>query len=92
MDDFSIDLATTALVLVDLQNGNVTRALAPHPAERVVGNGVLLAGEMRNRGAMVIYVRVLMNELQPGASDAPLRAPGSPAPIATRAMAASLRS
>ncbi|QNA87739.1 isochorismatase family protein [Massilia sp. Dwa41.01b] len=80
MEHFSIDLASTALVLVDLQNGNVARELAPYSAEQVVGNCVLLAGEMRNRGAMVVYVRVLMNELQPGPSDAPLRAPGSPAP------------
>ncbi|MFC4929100.1 isochorismatase family protein [Massilia sp. GCM10023247] len=80
MSDFSIDLASTALVLVDLQNGNVGRALAPHSAQKVVGNGVLLAQEMRNRGAMVIYVRVLMNELQLPPSDAPLRPPGAPAP------------
>jgi len=80
MNDFSIDLASTALVLIDLQNGNVRRDLAPYSADQVVGNCVLLADEMRNRGAMVIYVRVLMNELQPGPSDAPLRAPGAPAP------------
>ena len=80
MSDFSIDLASTALVLVDLQNGNVARALAPYSAEQVVGNCVLLAGEMRNRGAMVIYVRVLMNELQSGPADAPLRPPGTPPP------------
>lgn len=80
MSDFSIDLASTALVLVDLQNGNVARELAPHSAQEVVGNGVLLAQEMRNRGAMVIYVRVLMNELQLAPSDAPLRPPGAPPP------------
>jgi nicotinamidase-related amidase len=80
MDDFSIDLASTALVLIDLQNGNVSRTLAPYSAEQVVGNCVLLAGEMRNRGAMVIYVRVLMNELQAPPSDASLRPPGAPAP------------
>ena len=80
MDDFSIDLASTALVLVDLQNGNMGRALAPYSAEQVLGNCVLLAGEMRNRGAMVIYVRVLMNELQSPVADAPLRPPGAPAP------------
>lgn len=80
MDDFSIDLASTALVLVDLQNGNVARELAPYSAEQVLGNCVLLAAEMRNRGAMVIYVRVLMNELQSLVADAPLRAPGAPPP------------
>jgi nicotinamidase-related amidase len=80
MDDFSIDLASTALVLVDLQNGNTARDLAPYSAQAVLGNCVLLAQEMRLRGGMVIFVRVLMNELQAPPADAPLRAPGAPAP------------
>ncbi len=80
MDDFSIDLASTALVLVDLQNGNMARDLAPYSAQAVLGNGALLAQEMRLRGGMVIFVRVLMNELQSPPADAPLRAPGAPAP------------
>jgi len=77
--DLNIDLAHTALVLIDLQNFNTTRELAPHPAERVVGNCVLLAGEMRNRGAMVIYVRVLLDELLALPADNPMKKPGSPA-------------
>jgi nicotinamidase-related amidase len=80
MDDFSIDLASTALVLIDLQNGNMERALAPYSAQAVLGNCVLLAQEMRNRGGMVVFVRVLMNELLSPPADAPLRAPGAPPP------------
>lgn len=80
MDDLSIDLAGTALVLIDLQNGNMARELAPYSSQAVLGNCVLLAQEMRQRGGMVIFVRVLMNELQMPPSDAPLRAPGAPAP------------
>jgi nicotinamidase-related amidase len=80
MSDLTIDIARTALVLIDLQNFNVQRELAPHPAERVVGNGVLLAGEMRDRGAMVIYVRVLIDELLALPADAPMKKPGTPAP------------
>ncbi|MFC5481245.1 isochorismatase family protein [Massilia suwonensis] len=80
MDDLSIDLAGTALVLIDLQNGNMARELAPYSAQAVLGNCVLLAQEMRNRGGMVVFVRVLMNELQSPPADAPLRAPGSPPP------------
>ncbi len=80
MDDFSIDLAGTALVLIDLQNGNMVRDLAPYSAQSVLGNCVSLAQEMRNRGGMVIFVRVLMNELQSPPADAPLRRPGAPAP------------
>jgi nicotinamidase-related amidase len=79
MDDFSIDVAHTALVMIDLQNSNLARQLAPYSGEQVVGNCVLLAQEMRNRGAMVIYVRVLVNELPAPPADAPLRPPGAPA-------------
>ncbi|MEW6372483.1 MAG: isochorismatase family protein [Pseudomonadota bacterium] len=80
MDDFKIDLASTALVLIDLQNGNMARELAPYSSRQVLGNCVLLAQEMRSRGAMVVFVRVLMNELQPGPADAPLRAADAPPP------------
>ena len=80
MDNFSIDLASTALVLVDLQNGNMARDLAPYSSQAVLGNCVLLAQEMRLRGGMVTFVRVLMNELESPPADAPLRAPGAPAP------------
>jgi nicotinamidase-related amidase len=41
---------------------------------------VLLAQEMRNRGGMVVYVRVLLDQLQAQPADAPLRPPGTPAP------------
>jgi nicotinamidase-related amidase len=80
MNDLKIDIARTALVLIDLQNFNVKRELEPHPAERVVGNCVLLAGEMRNRGGMVIFVRVLLDELLSLPADNPMRKPGTPAP------------
>ncbi len=80
MNDMTIDIARTALVLIDLQNFNTQRELAPYPAETVVGNCVLLAGEMRNRGGMVIYVRVLLDELLPQPADNPMKKPGSPAP------------
>lgn len=80
MDDFSIDLAGTALVLIDLQNGNMARELVPYSAESVLGNCVSLAQEMRNRGGMVVFVRVLLNELQSPPVDVPLHAPGAPPP------------
>jgi nicotinamidase-related amidase len=80
MDDLNIDIGRTALVLIDLQNFNVKRALAPHTAEQVVGNCVLLAGEMRDRGGMVIFVRVLLDELLALPADTPMTKPGTPAP------------
>jgi nicotinamidase-related amidase len=78
MSELTIDIARTALVLVDLQNFNVRRELAPHPAERVVGNCAMLAGEIRDRGGMVIYVRVLVDELLALPADAPMKKPGTP--------------
>jgi nicotinamidase-related amidase len=80
MDDLNIDIGRTALVLIDLQNFNVQRELAPHTAEQVVGNCVLLAGEMRDRGGMVIFVRVLLDELLALPADMPMKKPGTPAP------------
>jgi nicotinamidase-related amidase len=80
MDDFAIDLARTALVMIDLQHGTVEHQLAPYTGEQVVGNCVLLAQEMRNRGGMVVYVRVLLDQLLAQPADAPLRPPATPAP------------
>lgn len=80
MNELNIDIGRTALVQIDLQNFNVKRDLAPHPAERVVGNCVLLASEMRDRGGMVIFVRVLIDEILSLPADNPMRKPGTPAP------------
>lgn len=80
MEDIAIDVAHTALVLVDLQHSTVARQLAPYTSEQVLGNCVLLAQEMRERGGMVVFVRVLVNEMLSLPADAPLRPPGSPPP------------
>jgi nicotinamidase-related amidase len=80
MEDISLDLARTALVMIDLQHGTVGRQLAPYSGQQVVGNCVLLAQEMRNRGAMVVYVHVQLNELLSLPADAPLRASAAAAP------------
>ena len=79
MSELKLDIGRTALVLIDLQNFNTTRELAPHPAERVVGNCVLLADEVRNRGGMVIFVRVLADQLLALPADEPMKKPGTPA-------------
>lgn len=79
MDDLQLDKASTALVLIDLQHSTVARQLAPYSSQAVVGNCVLLAQEMRNRGGMVIFVRVLVNEMLALPADAPLRPADAPA-------------
>jgi nicotinamidase-related amidase len=75
MEPLSIDVARTALILIDLQHSNVTQSLAPYTGEQVVGNAVLLAQEMREHGGLVVYVRVLVNELLALPADAPLSRP-----------------
>jgi len=80
MEDIAIDISRTALVMIDLQHSTVSRQLAPYSGQQVVGNCVLLAQEMRNRGGMVVYVRVLVNDMLQLPADAPLRPPGAPAP------------
>jgi len=54
---------TTALVLIDLQHGNVARELAPYTPEQVLANSVRLADAFRAAGATIVYVRVSVGEL-----------------------------
>jgi nicotinamidase-related amidase len=53
-----IDVRTTALVLVDLQQSVVALPLAPRPAAEVVANAVRLLERFRSLGATVVLVRV----------------------------------
>lgn len=59
-----MEASSTALVLIDLQHSNAARTLAPHSSQLVVENGARLANAVRSNGGMVVYVRVLVNELQ----------------------------
>ena len=73
----ALDAKSTALVLIDLQQSNVARQLAPHSAAEVVRNSARLADALRERGGTVIYVRVLIAEVPQRPVDAP--SPGAPA-------------
>ena len=53
-----LDAQTTALVLIDLQNGILPYAGGPHSADQVVANAALLAARFRLLGAPVLLVRV----------------------------------
>jgi nicotinamidase-related amidase len=58
-DEFlTLDPATTALVLVDLQKGIVSRDTAPHSPAQVVANAVRMADAFRAAGALVVLVHV----------------------------------
>ena len=54
----TLDPKTTALVLIDLQKGIVSRQLEPHTAAEVLKKGIELAGRFRRAGAPVILVNV----------------------------------
>ena len=58
MAELDLDPRTTALVLIDLQRGIVSRPTAPHASADVVKRGVALAGAFRSQGAFVVLVRV----------------------------------
>jgi nicotinamidase-related amidase len=57
-EPLTLDAATTALVLIDLQRGIVGRETKPHAASAVVANAVRLADAFRAAGALVVLVRV----------------------------------
>jgi nicotinamidase-related amidase len=58
MSALTIDPATTALVLIDLQRGIVNTPTAPHAASDVIGRAALLARRFRERRALVVLVHV----------------------------------
>jgi nicotinamidase-related amidase len=77
----TLDPATSALVLIDLQASNVERDLQPHAAAQVVANARRLADAVRAHGGLVVYARVLVNALLSLPADAPLRRPADAPPL-----------
>ncbi|HJW95462.1 MAG TPA: hydrolase [Thermoanaerobaculia bacterium] len=53
-----LDPKTTALVLIDLQHGIVSRTTEPYPAHEVAANGGFLAAAFRQAQATVVLVNV----------------------------------
>jgi nicotinamidase-related amidase len=58
MNSISIDPLSTALVVIDLQQGIVSRSLAPHAPKDVVERASRLATRFREVGATVVLVHV----------------------------------
>ena len=54
----ALDPKTTALVLIDLQNGILGRKLEPISAAELVERGKTLAGRFRAVGALVMLSRL----------------------------------
>jgi nicotinamidase-related amidase len=80
----SLDLApaSTALILIDLQNGIVGLALGPHSFSTVLENSNKVAAALRDKGATIVYVRVAIAEILHLPVDAPIRDPQAPPPPA----------
>jgi nicotinamidase-related amidase len=57
-DPLHLDPKQTALVLIDLQGGILSRQTAPHSTSDVLARGVRLANAFRKAGALVVLVRV----------------------------------
>lgn len=64
----SLDPATTALVLIDLQKGTLAMPMAPYGAAEVVANAARLVDAFAASGAIVIQVHVAFS---PDMSDRP---------------------
>jgi nicotinamidase-related amidase len=58
MTDLTIDPATTALVLIDLQRGIAAGHTTPNAAPDVIARAARLAAACRKRGLLVVLVRV----------------------------------
>jgi nicotinamidase-related amidase len=58
LDPKTFDPKTTALVLIDLQNGILAMNTAPYPTADVLSKGKTLAESFRDAGAPVVLVKV----------------------------------
>jgi nicotinamidase-related amidase len=75
MTAIAIDPRKTALVLIDLQQGVVSRPFAPRSAAEVVQNASRLAAKFRALGATVVLVRVTFQPDSKDRLNAPADAP-----------------
>lgn len=75
MSDQNLNPATTALVLIDLQNGIVARDTRPYAAMDVVERAARLADAFRAKGSLVVYVRVNMSDFLRVPSDEVMQIP-----------------
>lgn len=77
-----LDPKKTALVLIDLQNLIVSRNTSPYTAEEVLSRARTLAEAFRSKGALVVYVRVLVTDILRPPSDEAVNIPSELPPDA----------
>lgn len=80
MTAFKLDPRKTALVLIDLQAGIVSRQTAPYGPAQVIENSSRLAKRFRKKGGTVVYVRVDLNNFLHLPVDTPGRDPNAAPP------------
>jgi nicotinamidase-related amidase len=61
--EWKLDPKTTALVLIDLQNAVLGYETKPYAASEVVERSRAMAEAFRAKGAVVVYVRVPLNQI-----------------------------
>ena len=78
--NFELISRKTALVLVDLQHGIVGLPTEPRSSQEVVATCRRLADSFREKGALVVFVRVDLNHMAPVLADVSLSDPTAPPP------------
>ena len=76
------DPKTTALILIDLQNGITGRNTLPHSTADVQKHAVQLGSALRAKGGTAVYVRVDLNDMLFLPADSPTRDPNAAKPPA----------
>jgi nicotinamidase-related amidase len=76
----ALEPKSTALILIDLQQGIVAMQTAPHSSADVVKKGAQLAAQCRAKGATVIYVNVDVANYVRLPTDKSMRDPNAPPP------------
>ena len=64
MEPLQLNPSSTALVLIDLQNGILAMPLAPYAAESMIERSNALIQACREAGATIVLVHVLLSELR----------------------------
>jgi len=80
MSSLTLTPKKTALVIIDLQHGIVSRDTKPYPSSQIVDNSRALAEALRSKGGTVVYVHVDIANYRTIAADQPAREPGAPLP------------
>ncbi len=82
-ETLKLDPKKTALVLIDLQNGILSRETKPYPVPEIVERARTLAERFRAHSAPVVYVHVLMSDFLAVPSDEPMNIPKDIPPAAS---------